>query len=100
MFWTLVSEGGEGSGTKFFLVMPNLRSKIFLWLGGGAGVSSSFSTHACQIHTHTIQIRIVALCVSKSATKKEDNEDILPKKEEILEKEELDTLAPLVRRSD
>ena len=28
-----------------------------------------FSTHAFHIHTHAIQIRLVALCVSKSATK-------------------------------
>ena len=89
--------GGWGSGTQLFLVMPNLRSKFFPFIlhsglyfrrwgvwdltffghakfevknfsRGGEG-SSSFSTHAFHIHTHAIQIRIVALCVSKSATK-------------------------------
>ena len=73
MLWTLfpqVGGGGEGGGQDpTFLVVPNLKSKIFSG-GEGGGGSSSFSTHAFHIHTHAIQIRIVALCVSKSATNK------------------------------
>ena len=44
---------------------------FFVHFFGGGG-SSSLSTHAFHIHTHAIQIRIVALCVSKSATKKNE----------------------------
>ena len=29
VLWTLFPQGGGGSGTKHFLVMPNLRSKFF-----------------------------------------------------------------------
>ena len=37
--------------------------------GGGGEGPKFFSTHAFHIHTHAIQIRLVALCISKSATK-------------------------------
>ena len=42
------------------------------WGGGGGQVGGCqvFSTHAFHIHTHTIQIRVVALCISRSATNK------------------------------
>ena len=78
--WT-ISAGGVGGmeggvlggvGTQLFLVMPNLKSKIFPRGGGGGRGSSSFSTHTFHIHTHAIQIRIVALLLTQRATKNKE----------------------------
>ena len=52
-------------GGGVFYIGSKMNSFGILW-GGGVNF---FSTHAFHIHTHAIQIRLVALCVSRSATK-------------------------------